>query len=417
MLTAITSYVGLADLGVTLAVRNRIGVALGSGDEAAASRAFSTGLVIVGIGMFVVFTFLSSIILAIGTGSVIVTRTMDPLVSSLAISCIGLTLLIQLPLGLYNAILFSGGKYPTSVCINASLQSIELIALVSILISGGGPISLSLTICFANFLVLLVTCYLAGRLVPRVIFLPSSIQKVEFRSLVYLSLGSIAFPLGNILNVQATRIITGAVLGAEALIVLTALRTLTRITAQFMTIINYAVEPELARSWGSGNLLEHNTIAFYCTRIAVWFGGIMTITVVVMGPTLIDIWLNRMVLITRNELVPYALACYTFAVWQAVIRPAYATNRYMMIARDMILFYGIGAVLATNGGAYIGGVTGIGYALFVCELVMLVTSTKRAIHLSSVASGPWLRASLACPIPDIIAGISSLFRREHLSRT
>ena len=75
----------------------------------------------------------------------------------------------------------------------------------------------------------------------------------EIKRLATPALSSLAFPLGNALNVQGMRLVVGMVLGPSAVALFVPLRTLSRVVMQPANIISRLIEPELALAYGSGN--------------------------------------------------------------------------------------------------------------------------------------------------------------------
>ena len=179
-------------------------------------------------------------------------------------------MLVSFQGNLLNGGFWVTGRYPKSMYLIAFTQLIEFICFAVAVALGGGPVQA-------------VTGYLIGRLLGtglmwlgqrraspwlQIGYTHASLS--EIKRIAPPAFASLAFPLGNALNIQGMRLVVGITLGPSAVALFAPLRTLSRLVMQPAVIINRLIGPELALAYGAGDSSLFRQIFTRSCQLALW---------------------------------------------------------------------------------------------------------------------------------------------------
>ena len=280
-------------------------------------------------------------------------------------------------------------------------QILEFSGLAIAVASGGGPVLAALG-------------YLAGRLLgtaliwigqrranPWLRYGVSHATIGELRRLAAPAFASLAFPLGNALNIQGMRLVVGLVLGPPALALFVPLRTISRLVMQPAAIINRLIEPELALAYGAGDSDLFQRFFSKSCKFAIW-GCLGTCFFV--GPGAYWIfpeWTGGKVPMHWPAYGLLLAGVLINSIWNTALMVPYATNRYGRIAMHYTLIYGVGAASLGYIGAVGFGIVGTALALLIAEGIMAVVIVHSALRLLRMSAKHWLNTILRPPFEEI----------------
>ena len=397
MLSAVPAYLSIADGGFAGAACREMTMRCGAGDRNGTLAVFqSTWLLLIAVSM-------AAGLLAFG---VVHAAPLDDWLGFSAmkeneIKAVFLLLVTHVLVGFQGGLLNGGfwvtGRYPRGMYLIAGTQLIEFVGLASAVVMGGGPIHAA-------------SGYLAGRLLgtglmwlgqrqvsPWLQHGISHASFAELRRLTAPAFASLAFPLGNALNIQGLRLVVGMVLGPSAVAVFVPLRTLSRLIMQPANIINRLIEPELALAFGAGdNSLFQRIFARAC-QLALW--GCLGACILV-GPGahwIFPTWTGGKVAMNWPTYVVLLACALINGIWYTALMVPYATNRHGRVALFYTLVYGatafgLGYILATGLG--LGGAA---LALLLAEAIMAAIVLHDSLQITRVSMAQWAETILHPP--------------------
>lgn len=270
MLSAIPIYLSIADGGFAGAACREMTMRSGSGDRKGTLSVFQTSwllLIVISLATgFLAFCFIKTVPLKDFLGfSVLkdheIKYTLFLLVAYVMVGFQG---------GLLNGGFWIMGCYSSSMYFVAIMQVFEFVGLAAAVTLGGGPVQAAFGYLTGRFLGTALMWFGQLRVSPWLRHGVSYASIGELQRLTAPALASLAFPLGNALNIQGIRIAVGLVLGPSAVALFTPLRTLSRLVMQPANIINQLIQPELAIAYGAGNSFIFQRLFVKSCQLTLW---------------------------------------------------------------------------------------------------------------------------------------------------
>ena len=284
--------------------------------------------------------------------------------------------------GLLNGGFWVAGHYPNGMYHIAITQLLEFCGLAVAVALGGGPI-------FA-------ACgYLCGRLLGTGLmwlgqlrvspWLRHGISHASFAELRWLTapaFASLAFPLGNALNIQGMRLVVGLVLGPSAVAVFVPLRTLSRLVMQPSTIINRLIEPELALAYGAGDSSLFQRLFTKSCQLSLWGCLVACLIVGLSANWIFPKWTGGEVMMHWPSFIVLLGGVLINSIWNAALMVPYAINRHGGIAPSYAIVYGATALGLGFLGATSLELCGVALALLLVESTMAVIVLHTSLQMT-----------------------------------
>jgi O-antigen/teichoic acid export membrane protein len=208
--------------------------------------------------------------------------------------------------------------------------------------------------------------------------------------------GFVALPLANAISLQGFTLVIASVLGSVAVAQFTTMRTLTRANFQLMTVIAWAMWPELSRAFGEGDvplarkLHQHAYQAglalSVATGSALWF----------FGPALYHLWIRKAVQFDANCFHILLFVTFVNSMWFASSVVPMSTNAHQWITLAFValslLSLGVGKVLLARFG-----LSGAAVALLLIDIPMTYLVLRTSLRQLQEKLGDFVRAILVFP--------------------
>jgi len=398
MLSTIPAYLSIGDGGFATAACREMTIRSGAGDKTGVQAVFqSTWLLLIAVSItmsLLAFGFVQVAPLGTWFGFSAIKDLETKLVFLLLVA----HMIVGFQGGLLNGGFWVTGRYPTGMYLIAGTQLLEFIGLATAVALGGGPVKAA-------------SGYLAGRLLgtglmwlgqrrtsPWLRHGVSYASFLELRRLVIPAFASLAFPLGNALNIQGMRLVVGLALGPSAVAVFVPLRTLSRIVMQPGSIINRLIEPELALAFGDDNVSFFRHIFVKSCQLALWGCFGVCILVGFGAPWIFPAWTGGKVAMHWPTYIVLLVSVLINGIWYTALMVPYATNRHGRIA----IFYSFVYGATASGLGYfwtVGlGLSGAALALLLVEVAMAMVVIHAALRMARMDIAQWGNTVLRPPI-------------------
>ena len=397
MLAAIPAYLAIGDGGFATAACRDMTMKSSGGDREGTLAVFqSTWLLLlvvslVGILLALGFSFIAPLDKWLGFTAMNAVNTRIVLLLLVAHVMIGFQG------GLLNGGFWVSGSYPIGMACNAITQLLEFSGLAIAVLSGGGPMQAAAVFVCGRLIGTGLMWIGQRRASPwlRHGFTHASLS--QLRRLCAPAFASLAFPLGNALNIQGMRIIVGLALGPAAVAVFMPLRTLSNIAAQPRAIINRLTEPEMAMAYGAEDFSLFGRLFLKSSQLALW-GCLITAVAVAFGAHwFFPVWTSGKVLMHWPTFYLLLGSALVNSLWYTALMVPYATNRHVRIAVAYSIIYGAGAFITGYFGAKAIGLEGAGFAILLAEVFMTAFVIPTALKMTHVSLFPWFRFILKPP--------------------
>jgi O-antigen/teichoic acid export membrane protein len=391
IVAAIPAYFALGDLGFIGTASRDITIRAGAGDRAGALSVFQSTWVLV---------------LSISLGAALLAglaATVIPFESWFRIETIGanelatviLILAVHVFVSFQAGLLYGGycaeGRYGFGTLLDSITQFIEFGGVAIAVVLGGGPVQAASGLLAGRIIGLVLMRVALLRVAPWLHYGWSVARQEHVKRLFGPAIASVAFPLGNALNIQGMRLVVGVSLGPVMVAVFSTLLTLSRVGLQVTHSVSRLIEPELGLAFGRGDRGSFRLIIRRSCQVTWWGGLVICLTLWLTGEELLGVWTHDQIAMEWPLFAFLLVAVALNAFWYAALGAAYATNRYGRIALGYILVYGIGALILAYLSMQFISLAGAGAALALVEFAMAVLVIPAALRLSEDNVISWAR--------------------------
>lgn len=415
MLAAIPSYFSIGDGGFATAACRDMTMKSGAGDRQGTLAVFqSTWLLLLAVSLvacLLAYCFSELTPLDRWLGFSVINANETQMVLLLLVAHV----LIGFQGGLLNGGFWVSGHYPTGMVLSATTQLLEFLGFGLAVILGGGPVQAA-------------AGYLSGRILGtglmwigqhrasswlRYGFAHASLS--ELRRLMAPAFASLAFPLGNALNIQGMRLVVGLAISPAAVAVFTPLRTLSNLASQPRAVINRLIEPEMALAYGRQDDSLFGRFFLKSCQLSFW-GCLLAALVVVAGAQwFFPAWTSGKVVMQWPAFSLLLAGVLVNSLWYTALMVPYATNRHERIAVFYIFIYGAGAIVMCYFGAKGLGLSGAAMALLIVEIAMAVIVIRASLRMTHIDMSQWIKATLRPPFE--IFGQATMWLRKQIAIT
>lgn len=365
VLSAIPSYLSMADVGMVTAAGNRMTMLVGEGNAALANRVFQS-----------VLAFMLSVCTA-ALGVLMLLALFWPVghgVSAEARSTIlvlSITIIATLLGGLPEAVYRATHRYAVGTALANTIRLTEWLGGLAGLWWGGDFFSVALGALLPRLLGTALMTLHAARTTPAFRWGFADARLQEVRACVAPAVSFMAFPAANALNFQGMTLIAASVLGPAATVMFNTYRTMARVTVQATATFGNSLWPEFSRIYGRGDLAALGVLY----RRSRWLGLALATAasgvVYLAAPAVLHAWSKG-----RIDFVPslmfvamvYAAAAGGWHVGRVLLL---STNEHRALAWPYLIasaaFLPIAWLMARAGG-----LVAIMGSMLLLELVMLI---------------------------------------------
>lgn len=160
--------------------------------------------------------------------------------------------------------------------------------------------------------------------------------------LVPLSLGYFQFNLGHAFSIQGVTLVTGAVLGPGAVVVVTAVRTLARTGRMVAAVVIHASEPLFAQMAGRREVASASALSRGLMLAALAGAGAYGLAMGFMAAPVLGLWTGGVVTGAGALIAGFTLAVIFEILWFTVQSPFVSTNRHGPFGRAFLIASAIG---------------------------------------------------------------------------
>ncbi len=381
ILFAISAYFTMFDLGFTGVCEREMAILIAGGNRSEALNVFRTTT-------FVIFFLSVSLLVVIWfvmPQTSINTLFNLSLITNTDAAWIIMFLALHICINFFSLLIYGGlyceGRYGLGQFQLSLIALFEFICLVGILVLGLGPLYAAVSYATARILgTFIMFCYLRHTtpwLTPGIRGVRIGIMKRLFMP----SIAAMAFPLGNVFNIQGIRIVVGMILGPVAVTTLTTLRTLTRIALILLRSVNTIIQPEMGYAYGLRDMNLMRKLHRRSFQVNLWGSLIVILGLIVFGDLFLIHWTDGKVKMDFTLFALFTAASAINVLWASSLMVSFATNRHTQIAKAFFLINLSGLILAYVFGPKFG-LSGVGVIILCIELFMVSFVIQRSIEMT-----------------------------------
>jgi O-antigen/teichoic acid export membrane protein len=322
VITAIPSYLSMADVGMVTVAGNRMTMLAGAGDMAGANRVFQSAQ------MFILLACLTIAALAIPAALYMPVALLASLDIRVALAALLAGVLLSLGAGLSGVAFRSTNRYALGISVTVTSRLLEWLGGIAGLLLVGTFAAVACGMVLVRVITLLWVSRLSTHTGDGLTWGMRDAQWAEVRAMLKPSLGFMTFPIANAISFQGFTLLTAHLLGPAAVAVFNTYRTVARVAVQVTSTLSHALWPEFARMFGSG---EHRGLRTLLLRSSL-LGALGAILVSVMlyfcAPLLLHIWTKGQIAFYPGPMSAFLLYAAIAGVWHIPRVILLATNQH-----------------------------------------------------------------------------------------
>ena len=410
MIAAIPAYLAIADGGFTDAAVREIAMRGGGGDRRGALTTFqSAWMLLLGVSVPA---------LALVAGAVQLLPLEQWLgfqrIDGDAVAAVVILMTLHV-LALFQDNLIVGGhwcvnRHPLATVLGTPTLLMEFLAVAATVALGGTPVAAAAALLGGRLCGLALNFVILRRRVPWLRHGWSEARLAEIRRLIRPAFASLAFPLGNALNIQGLRLLVGIMLGPATVAAFVTLRTLSRLAQLPRIITSQLVEPEMATAHGRGDAPLVRRLLLRSCQLGAWGSAAAAALLAVAGAALYEPWTTGDIPLHWPAYSLLLLATLPDGLWYTALNVMYATNRHGRAALRFSLIYGVAALALAALAAPLFGLTGVCAAILLIELAMVAAVVPEALRHADQPWRPWLMTVATPPRFALREGLDALRR-------
>jgi O-antigen/teichoic acid export membrane protein len=326
IISAVPSYLSMADVGMVTAAGNEMTMAVGRADLVAANRIFQSAL------FFMTLVCGGLALLAVPVGFVFSAAGTHNQDQRLALVALIGTVLLTLYGGLADAIFRATGRYALGTTLANLLRLGEWCGCIVGLAAVGSFFGVAVGGLAARAVGLTCLIIASGRGHHGLRWGLRDASWRHVRAMLRPAFSFMAFPLSNALNFQGMTLLVGSILGPAAVTVFGTYRTLARVAVQGTSILSYAVWTEFSLRFGRGGSATLEKLYRKTAWLGAAFAVATGIVLYVTGPWLLRIWTHSAVHFDRPVMVLMLIYAAIGSSWHVPRVLLLSTNEHSGLA-------------------------------------------------------------------------------------
>lgn len=331
VISALPTYLSLTDFGFGTAASNSMAMRFARSDFVGASRTYFAALSLAVASSAAFGTVVISLVLMCPPEFLPNTSAVTADMTRITLVWLSIGTLTGMIRTVFYSVMYADGRYPQGIFILTSCRILEFLGLVGAVSFGA---SMATAACAVSTVSLATTIAFGIHIGKSsgwiAVFAPPRLN--EIKQLAAPSFSFLLFPLATAINLQGAVLIVGMNSTAAAVVTLSTLRTLSRLSVMPLRSLMDAIRPELSRLYGQSQVTTLKSLVQTLSIISIFGALIIAIIIMILGPTIIDAW-------THGK-VDFLSLPFLFLLIGAAIQGAsypcymllYASNRHQKLA-------------------------------------------------------------------------------------
>ena len=371
MLSAVPSYLSMADVGMVAVAGNKMTMAMGKGNLTEANKIFQSAQVF----MILVCGFVALLVLLIVL--FVPFHGLEDLERRIALIALSGGVLLSLFGGLSEAVFRSTERYALGTLLGHLVRLGEWLGMVTGLMLVGSFSVIALCSFAARLFGTILVIWYASSGKHGLRWGKDLANKSEIIALIKPAIGFMILPMSNALSFQGVTLLVGTLLGPAMLSVFNTYRTISRITVQMTAMFSHALWPEFSRLFGNEGMKAVQPIykRSYMIGLAQAIG--LSTLLYFISPWLLNFWTHGQIKFISDLMLIMLVYAAIGGVWHVPRGLLMAINQPMKLAQWTLLA-GIGVIPLTWWFGHYWQLQGVAMAMVFSELFIAVICIKLA---------------------------------------
>jgi O-antigen/teichoic acid export membrane protein len=323
---------------------------------------------------------------------------------------LGLTVATQMYFQVHQGVLAGCYRFDILNAITATTEVANSLAIIAVLLAGGGLIALGATCLVCQVAAGLMRRHWAARICPEARISLAKAEWGQARRLLKFGVKALVYTLSALLLIQANKLIVGGVLGAAALAVFSRPLALIRVIEAFAAKFAHVLTPTASSLQSSGQHQRLLKLLLQCARLGTALTLPMVLTLAILGDLIMLLWMGPRYAAGPLTMILALGHLGTVALWP-VTMILVGMNRHGWPAAATLIAAGVSTLLGLlNAFVFHGGITGAALAValpLVGSAAFVAIYTCREFKIGGWTFILALLPPLACGVPFALVLVAS----------
>lgn len=381
LITAITSFFAMADVGLSSVTINQFVIKHAEGDLKTCKSLLTNNYILT----FIVF-ILSVLLSVIYLFNFDITTSLGlRIISRATANILILLFILHVFLGIFGNVLDSIYRAHSlnhkAIYIGNIVRLLEGMILVLGLVFSFDLINLTFLYLLPRFLSLIYKI-LDSKKIYVYRFSLSDTNWILFKSVITPSLTFLAFPLGNAIIFQGLSIVVNKYFGTQALVLYNTTRTLTNFVTQILGAFLQAIWPDFSIAFGHKNFKRMRKLHRKAFVISCSSAILMSLFIVLFGRIIYTVWTQGRVTFDLHLLIAFLVVLIARNIWSTSSVILMATNKHSSIGVFYVIFASISMLLSAFFAAEFNSLILVVYSILLMELVLSFFAINKALAIT-----------------------------------
>lgn len=326
ILTAIPSYLSMADVGMVTAAGNKMTMAMGKNDPFEANQIFQSAQAF----MLIVCGALALIVIPIVLFAPL--PWFENMGQRVALAGMSLGVLVSLFGGLSEAAFKASERYAFGTMLSNYVRLGEFLGCIVGLALMGSFASVAFGGCIMKLIGCIVGMMLVNKNNLAFNWGLRYASLVEIKSMFKHAVSFMAFPLANALSFQAITILVGAMFGSASVAVFSTYRTISRVAVQCTAIFSHVLWPEFSRLFGKASKEAIKKLYLRTSFLGGLQAVFLSLVLYFTSPLLLKIWTHDAIHFNSSLMQIMLVYAAIGGVWHIPRVLLMATNQHVNLA-------------------------------------------------------------------------------------
>lgn len=389
ILTAISSFFAMSDIGLNSVTINQFVIQHGEGDRKECRSLLSNNFLMIGIVFSVVMVGASCYVYFVDISKNLGLHAVSRQTATFVFLLLILHIFIGMASGVLDAIYRAVSLNYKGVYIGNLVRLSEGLIIMTSLILHVSMISMVILYLLPRIFSFVFKFFDTQKHFDYSFNLNDTngklLKKVLFPSLTFMS-----FPLGNALIFQGFSLIVNKYFGANILVLYNTTRTLTSFLTQVLGAILQAVWPEFSIAFGKQDFKRMRELHRKAFVVTTTIALLISIFLLIFGNYIYAIWTQGKVKFDFSLMLAFLIVLIFRNIWSTSSVALMATNKHSKMGVYYVFFSILSIGLAMISATYFKSLSLNVYCLLIVELSLCIYALKSALKLTKDSFGDLL---------------------------
>jgi O-antigen/teichoic acid export membrane protein len=357
LLSALPTYLTLADLGFTMSARNEMTIKTAHGDKPGALVTYQSIFMLLNSVVAIVFICAVAAFAAADLSQIFSLGQTSEWTAKAILLLLAVNVLLFQYLGLLCGGLRCAGRPAEEMLWVASARLGEGLITGGAAAFGGGILAAAFAIVACRLAFICTVWWRLRHLAPWLQLGYAHASRVEIHKLFHPSLSFMFWTIGHALMIQGPVVILGLIGTPLQIVIFSTSRTLVRLGTSAANMLNYALMPEYSRLFGAGSLTQYMRLVRFQVSATLAMTLIYLGALSFGGDWILRLWTQGQVGAEQPFFTILLLAMDAEMIWSALFIPLAAINRHIRISYAFVVFGILGLAWAYAAGPLLASVT------------------------------------------------------------